>query len=385
MRSSPGRPNARPPQHHRGPRPADESTVHPDLSLEPLGGFEDIRAEWTELAERSGNLFSTWEWAYSWWRHFGDDRPLHLLGARRPDRSLAVILPLYEASPRPLRVARFVGHGPADQLGPVAAPDDQRAGAQALLRVLNVRGPRWDLLLADRLPGDQGWSQATGAKVVRRESSPVVRIRGMSWEEFLTARSSNFRQQVRRRERKLMREHGLSFRLSDDPERLPEDFDALLTLHDARWGAASGAFAPRRRALHREFAALALERGWLRLWLAEAGGRTIAAWYGFRFGGTEWYYQAGRHPEWAGSSVGFVLLAHTIREAFEDGMREYRLLLGGEPYKDRFATDDPGLETLALAGTRAGRAAQAGDALIGRLPGRASRLTGRLIDRGTRR
>lgn len=384
MHSVPGRTNPSPVHDDDGSR-GDRPAVQEDLSLEPLGGFDGLRTEWTELAERSGNLFSTWEWAHAWWRHFGGDRPLHLLGARRPDGSLATLLPLYEASQRPLRIARFVGHGPADQLGPVAPAGEVRFGARALLRALEASSPRWDMLLADRLPADGGWSQALGAKMVRRESSPVVRTEGMSWEDFLGARSSNFRQQVRRRERKLVREHGLSFRLGDDPERLPEDFEALLSLHDARWGAASGAFAPKRRALHREFAAVALERGWLRLWLAEVGGRTIAAWYGFRFGGAEWYYQAGRDPDWEGSSVGFVLLAHTLREAFADGVREYRLLLGDESYKDRFATDDPGLETIALAGTRRGRAGLWGPALVDRLPGRASRATGRLIDRGTRR
>jgi len=115
------------------------------------------------------------------------------------------------------------------------------------------------------------------------------------------------------------------------------------------------------------------------------GGRTIAAWYGFRYGDAEWYYQAGRDPAWEESSVGFVLLSHTVREAFEARMREYRLLLGDEPYKERFATEDPGLETLGLAGTRRGRAALTGVALAEHLPGRAGRVSGGLIDRSTRR
>jgi hypothetical protein len=46
--------------------------------------------------------------------------------------------------------------------------------------------------------------------------------------------------------------------------------------------------------------------------------------------------------------VGFVLLAHAVREALADGMGEYRLLRGGAAYKQRFATSDPGLETFGL-------------------------------------
>lgn len=368
--------------HGRGSEALTEAR---ELSLEPLSDFASCRSEWSELAERSGNLFATWEWASTWWRHFGRDRPLHLLSCRRPDGSLAAILPLYEATARPLRVARFVGHGPADQLGPIA-PEDRRSGvATAMRRALETSSPRWDLLLAERLPAHEGWSPAIRAQVIRRESSPVVRIDGTGWEDYLAARSANFRQQVRRRERKLVREHGLRYRLSDDSERLPADLDTFLALHAARWGSESGAFPTTRRAFHRDFAALSLERGWLRLWLAEIGGRAVAAWYGFCFGDAYWYYQAGRDPAWEHSSVGFVLLAHTIREAFNDRVRVYRLLLGDEPYKERFATDDPGLATVALAGTLRGEATLRTGALLPRLPGRASRVAGRLIDRGTRR
>ena len=85
----------------------------------------------------------------------------------------------------------------------------------------------------------------------------------------------------------------------------------------------------------------------------------MAAWYGLRFGGADWYYQLGRDPAFDRESVGFVLLAHTIREAVADGMGEYRFGRGGESYKYRFATDDPGLETIGLGFSAPGVAALA--------------------------
>ena len=100
---------------------------------------------------------------------------------------------------------------------------------------------------------------------------------------------------------------------------------------------------------HRELAPLAYERGWLRLWFLDLDDRPVAAWYGFRFAGVESYYQAGRDPSLRDASVGLVLLAHSIREAAEDGMTEYRLLRGDEGFKQRLADGDPGVETFALA------------------------------------
>jgi Acetyltransferase (GNAT) domain len=77
--------------------------------------------------------------------------------------------------------------------------------------------------------------------------------------------------------------------------------------------------------------------------------------------------------------VGFVLLAHAVRQAAEDGMCEYRLLRGGEEYKYRFATADPGLETVGLARGPLAGAALPALAALGAAPGplgRAARRAG---------
>lgn len=330
-----------------------------ELRIDQASSLEEVRDVWSGLAERSGNLFSTWEWAATWWEHYGDDRPLRIGVCRDRAGAPLAILPLYEAIRRPVRVLRLLGHGPADELGPVCEPGAPWLG-EALLGATRSCGA--DVLLADRLPADRlpggqaSWKEALGGTLLLRDSSPTIEIAGTTWDEYLQGRSSNFRSQVRRKERKLEREHGLRYRLCDDPRRLPGDLDALFELHQARWdGEGSGALEGSRIAFHRDFAAIALERGWLRMWVAEAGERPVAAWYGFRFGDADLYYQMGRDPNWDRSSVGLVLLAHTVREAIADGQREYKLLRGGESYKDRFATGDPGIDTVAGAVGARGR------------------------------
>jgi CelD/BcsL family acetyltransferase involved in cellulose biosynthesis len=348
-----------------------------ELTLEPLDGLSAARDQWTALAERAGNLFATWEWADAWWRVYGQGRQLVVTGCRDAGGELVAILPLYLSQRGPVRMLRFIGHGPADQLGPVCAPEHRQATADALRRLLAERRD-WNVLLAERLAPAEGWTGMLGAALVHREESPTLHVGGRSFDEYLASRSKNFREQMRRRARKLAREHEIEFRLSD-PDRLEGDLDTLVRLHDARWSSDedddSNAFDDTRRRFHSEFARKALERGWLRLWVLEADGAPVACWYGFRFAQIDWYYQSGRDPEWERQSVGFVLLAHTIQGAFDDGMLEYRFLRGGEGYKDRFASDDPGLETVALprgvVGRTAVRAASAGP-----LRGVAKRMAG---------
>lgn len=307
----------------------------------------DARDAWQRLALQSGNVFGTWEWADCWRQWVGVGGELSIALLRDPAGEAFALLPLHVAERAGLRVARFIGHGPADQLGPVCGPAaGERAGAALLAHARTALGGR-GIFVAERLWGGQGMAAVTGVPLLRREPSPVLGLEG-GYGDFLSSKSRNFRSQVRRYERRLEREHDLRYRLTEDPERLEADLRTLFALHAARWGEDSGSFAGGREGFHRAFAARALEAGWLRLWTMELRGHPVAAWYGFRFGGIETYYQAGRDPRYEELHVGFVLLLHTIRCAFEAGMQEYRFGLGGEEYKSRFTEVDPGLDTLAL-------------------------------------
>ena len=133
----------------------------------------------------------------------------------------------------------------------------------------------------------------------------------------------------------------VNYRLAEDAGRLHDDLATLRQLHAARWTEGdSEAFSGARRDFHEEFAAYAQRKGWLRLWFLELDGRPVAAWHGFRYGGADWFYQAGRNPRYDDLSVGFALMAHTVREAARDGMHTYHLLRGDDAYKARFADAD---------------------------------------------
>jgi CelD/BcsL family acetyltransferase involved in cellulose biosynthesis len=201
--------------------------------------------------------------------------------------------------------------------------------------------------------GDVDWS-SLHAKMLRRGPSPVLRTND-DWTGFLSSRNANLRRQVARYERTLQNEYNVGYRLADDPERLPEDLDALFALNAARWGGRASPFV-KKEEFHRDFAQCALERGWLRLWFLELDGRAAAAWYGFRYAGVQFGYQAGRDPSLDSLSVASILLTHTIRDALNDGVHTYRFLHGGEAYKRLFATDNLGVVTFGVARGPVGKA-----------------------------
>jgi CelD/BcsL family acetyltransferase involved in cellulose biosynthesis len=215
------------------------------------------------------------------------------------------------------------------------------------------------------------------AAVVRREGSPTLALGG-TWDDYLASLSRNMRQQIRRRERNLARGHEVRFRLADTHHALDRDLDVLFRLHRRQWGSESRKLQS-RRAFHQEFARLALDRGWLRLWTLEVDGGPVAIWYGIRFAGVDTYYQSARDPSFEGDSIGLVLLAHTIREAHQDHVSEYRFGRGGEAYKYRLATHDHGLETFMLCRTRRGRLGLYAAWAAGRLPRRSLAVVRRFL------
>jgi CelD/BcsL family acetyltransferase involved in cellulose biosynthesis len=294
--------------------------------------FEELERPWRRLAERGDNVFSSYEWNEAWWHCFGDGRPLRVVACENAAAELSALVPLYEAVHRPARVLRLVGHGASDELGAIGAVAARPEAMTATRRALDA-DPRWGLVILDELPGD-----CRGAgRLLAVRSSPAVTLDGEDWSAWLAGKSRNFRQQVGKVERRLARRGRLRFGLG-------EDLTAFRALHEARWGPHSRAFAG-RWPLHERFARAARERGWLRIHLLLIDERPVAALYNLRFAGIESCYQAGRVPALAGA--GFVLHAHAIRTALEDGVREYRFLRGGEPYKLRFADTDRPVHTVA--------------------------------------
>jgi CelD/BcsL family acetyltransferase involved in cellulose biosynthesis len=328
------------------------------VRVELVDDFGLIRADWTRLAAASNNVFSTWEWNSVWWRHFGAGRRL-LVSVCRDETEVVAIVPLYRWRDRPLRVLRFVGHGHGDLLGPVCDQRDRELTARALRAAL--ASVRFDVFLGDWLLADGRYASVLGGRIVRETGYPILGFGVASWDEFLRTRSKGFRKDQRRDLRGLEERYAVRFRMTAEPAELERDLDAVFDLHRARFGKHDGCyFCGANEAFQRAFAACALERGWLRLWLLELDGRPVAAEYGFRFGDAWFAYQTGRDPAVERASVGTILGTYTVRQALEEGVTEYRFLQGNEPYKYSWANLDPELEAIGIPGSVVGRIAISG-------------------------
>jgi CelD/BcsL family acetyltransferase involved in cellulose biosynthesis len=153
-----------------------------------------------------------------------------------------------------------------------------------------------------------------------------------SWEAYLSRMSAHARHAIRRKERKLRRDHDVVL-TEYGHERLDEGLHHLQRLHALRWRGGGNFRDPTMERLHRRFAALLAGRGQLWLNTLDLNGTPAAAWYGFSFGDTVYHYQSGRDPRWDRDRVGTVLTGLMIRRAIERGYQRLDFLRGEEPYK----------------------------------------------------
>lgn len=331
--------------------------------VETLPAFEKLREEWNDLLEASAteSLFLTWEWLYPWWKHLAEERRLSILAARSGGELVALApFALRPAGLWPFPYLEFLGTGSvgSDYLDLIVRRRKEEAAHQALAACLTRskvalaltqlhRGHCLAEGLAERLTKQESWKLVETATDI----CPFIRLSGQTWDSYIASLGSEHRYNFRRRLKNLKQRFDVRFEqaLSEDERR--EALDHLVALHQMRWRERGGSNAFHSRELvsfHEEFSRLALERGWLRLFILRLDGKPAASLYGFRYHRIFYFYQSGFDPSYGKFSVGLVAMGLSIKKAIEEGAEEYDLLHGDESYKFHWARQSRALGRLEI-------------------------------------
>lgn len=328
------------------------------IAISDLDALGEVESAWRRLAERRGNAFLTPEWFRCWFEHYGAEASPFIPGLRDGDGKLVGLLPLaLPHSGRP-RVCRIAGANLGDHFYPLAEPGREPEAAAAVGEALASPPLPWSILALDHVELEEPWlaalAEATGLRLRALERTaaplPFIRLsRHADWDEYLAGRSSNLRQQVRRFGRRAAKRHSVRLRRTESVAELRTDIGTFFDLHDRRFSEESSLRSGRARAFHTDFAAAALERGWLRLWFLELDEEPVATWYGWHIGDRYAFFNSGFDPRWSDVRPGLVLQAAVIEAAFDEGAAEFDFLLGDERYKFRFAEESRNVSDVTLA------------------------------------
>jgi CelD/BcsL family acetyltransferase involved in cellulose biosynthesis len=320
--------------------------------IQDLSGFAALRPHWDGLlsASAANNPFLTFEWLHAWWTNLRGNATLRTVAVWSDGELIAVAPLVAKRTPGWFSRLEFLGtgHAGSDYLDLIVRRGRDSEALHAIGQF--VANERQTLMLehvpesslaagvARRLE-DYGWTTS----IVPNGICPIIDLAGHTWESYLATRGRAHRANVRRRMRALTEPLDPAFeRVTTDSQR-QEALSALFGFHEWRFQTQGGSTAfltPALRAFHEDATREALERGWLRMYVLRLNGAPASVMYGFAYNGQFYFYQHGFDARYRNQSIGLVLMALTIRAAFDEGLHTFDMLWGAEPYKWLWATDE---------------------------------------------
>ncbi|MFN2588612.1 MAG: GNAT family N-acetyltransferase [Actinomycetota bacterium] len=328
-------------------------TATTDVRVHTGTGAFDLPA-WPELLARDPDrhVFGTPEWNRVWWEEFAGDKELAVLEVRRDGATVAII-PLYRKTERDegsaaggaaatRNVLRFVGGiDLTDYLGPICASGERRDAAGALVEWLRSDAVDWDELDAHNMPVPLGFAEFLVERAdtcdfrfaLDQEETSAVLPLPADWQAYLGGLDSKERHELKRKRRRLEREHPHALFRTATAETLDDDLRTFVDMHRGAEGH-KGHFMRSDVATFFERVARAfMPLGWLRLDFLEVDGRALASTFGFELDGVFYLYNSAYEPDAARLSPGLMLVSELVKQFIERGFEKVDFLRGPERYK----------------------------------------------------
>lgn len=331
--------------------------------IDGLESIEPLRESWDALAVACSRPYAAPAWQLGWWRHAAPPgaRPLALV-ARDRGRVAGLIALYAERTPTGMERLRVMGAPLAQGTGAVMVPGREPEVARAFAHALAAARPRFATLELEGVLGGEewarwlraGWPGASRPHLLhdQRVTAPAVEVAGAaSLEDWLGARSSNFRGQVRRAQRKLVA-RGARFWRAGTAQEVETVLPALLALHEERWSdrggsqAVDGDTGAVLAEAARQFGEDCEQRYWIEA--IELDGKTVSAHLFVAAGSEATYWLGGFDESVAAEKPGVVALVQGVGHAIALGVAHVDLGPGEHPYKYRLADGSRELDWLRL-------------------------------------
>jgi CelD/BcsL family acetyltransferase involved in cellulose biosynthesis len=322
-----------------------------------LEEFSRLADEWRTLLSgtSSDHIFLTWEWLYTWARHYlREERLLILLAVE--DGQTVGIAPLYirktGEGAMSLKRVEFLGSGEAcsSYLDFIVRDDKRKPVLKKFYDYLHGEAKsQWDLLCLAEVPAESPTidvlyeTVGQAGKVIEvldPTSCPLIKLDGNE-EEFLKGISGNERYNLKRKSKRLTELGRVEYlRLSsvDDIQNGMKDF---VELHRMRWRQKGngGSFESRTfLEFHEEVSRVFGRKGWVRLDFLILDWEKVAGIYGYVYNGVYYFYLPGLKPQiFPETSPGILLLYQSVRQAIGEGCKTFDLLRGPADYKMAWA------------------------------------------------
>ncbi len=322
-------------------------------SITQVDGFKKLSPIWNPLLQKSGsnNVFSTFEWLYTWWKHFGDERELSILLAKEGEEVIG-IAPLMIEKKRilryvPIKVVLFIGTGISDYSDFIIVKEREKV-LNLFFEYLQKRRNLWDRVdlreIREDSPNlaviqDNLEKQGFIGNICEIGKCPYIGTKN-EWSSYYSSLSKNFRQDIRTQYNRIEK-NGLAYRIFSKEKEINNEFLGILidTHLEGIAGKNKNSFLETEKGtsflkvIVREFE----KQGWVTINIVYIDEKVAAYALGFQYGNRYYYWNIGKDNRYDDFSPGKLLLHHMLTECFSNNtIKEFDLLRGQEHYKYRW-------------------------------------------------
>lgn len=311
-------------------------TLHRDPSIFGAAAWRTLVA-----ADPDRHVFSTPEWNRLWWEEFGENKELLVLELQKDGETFAFV-PLYVKIEDGRRILRFVGGiDLTDYLGPICMPEDRYRVAEELVGWLAEHHVEWDEFDGHNMPvpwhfaeylSERADLSHLGFRLEQEETAALLHL-SADWETYLSRLDSKDRHELKRKRRRIARDHPDVRVRTSTTETLEEDLKIFVEMHRGAEGLKGHFMRPEIATFFERVARAFCEVGWLRLDFLEVGDTAIATTFGFEMDKTFYLYNSAYDPEAKRLSPGLILVSQLIEEYLERDFELFDFLRGPERYK----------------------------------------------------
>lgn len=323
------------------------------IEINALNEFLELRDIWTKVLAKSrdNNIFLTWEYLSTFWKHFGKNAKLRILCVKDRNEVIAIA---------PLRQSRFnfvswLGYDVIEPLGyrglmpeggdytGLLLGEKEKECLNLFLKYLEKHND-WDFIYMYDVPETSAipdlLRRTTNSnlkfEIIKGAICPYVPI-PISVDSFYKELSRMFRKNLRRYMRKLKEECGkVELKKYNEIGSVKETMNLFFELHQKRWKSKHmpGVFSTQTiRNFYMDLAKKFASKGWLFLYFLTVNDEPVAAKYCFEYNQKMFSALSGFDPDYSKYSVGNLLTLKIIKKCIEKKLVEFDFMKGDEPYK----------------------------------------------------
>jgi len=304
-----------------------------------------LRDEWNALLVRldiNDIIFLRCEWFITWWNCFGDERDLKIILVREDNNDLVAIFPFMAEIDKVLwkRVHKLKAIGNDHTYFYDVITPQESSVRDDIYEALFVylKHEKWDSI---EMPNILQTSSTVEAlkKIAKRNKlmlhlseplhkNPYILINS-TFKDCLQSLSKKFIKELNRGERKLKDIGDVSFEEIQRGDVSNSILEEAYNIEFQSWKGKNGTAIScneNTQRFYTEFAKVAAQNGWLRLYFLKVNDIRIAFMYNVRYRGIECSMKIGYKNEYSTCSPGNILQKYNLGAVFRDKLKQYEFM-----------------------------------------------------------